>query len=79
MTIKQSIQPLNEIMKYLYSSNLTDNRADPKQPPRQASPATPPQEGNKLVQTLNDHLVRLRLPPLHRRGMTLKLKNEWSS
>ena len=33
MTIKQSIQPLNEIMKYLYSSNLTDNRADPKQQP----------------------------------------------
>ena len=76
MTIKQSIQPLNEIMKYLYSSNLTDNRADPKQPPRQASPATPPQEGNKLVQTLNNHLVRLSLPPPRKRGTTLGLKNE---
>ena len=26
--------------------------AEPPQPPRQASPATPPQEGNVLMQTL---------------------------
>ena len=43
--------------------------ADTPRPPRQASPATPPQEGNCLVQTRHDHPVRLRLPPLHRRGM----------
>ena len=46
MTIRQSTQPLNEIMKFLYNCNLTDNCADPQQPPRQAAPATPPQEGN---------------------------------
>ena len=43
--------------------------AEPQQPPRQAAPATPPQEGNCLLQNLNNHLVRLRLPPLHRRGI----------
>ena len=43
--------------------------ADPPQPPRQAAPDTPPREGNCLVQTLQNHPVRLRLPPLHRRGM----------
>ena len=73
--------------------------ADTRQPPRQASPATPPQEGNGpalylcryeattpsgfachpstggewsgtiLVQIRGNHPVRLRLPPLHRRGM----------
>ena len=73
--------------------------ADMPQPPRQASPATPPQEGNGpplylcrhatttpsgfachpstggewsapiLMQTCHNHPVRLRLPPLHRRGM----------
>ena len=35
--------------------------AELQQPPRQAAPATPPEEGN--------HPVRLRLPPLHRRGI----------
>ena len=57
------------------------------QPPRQAAPATPPQEGmvcsygmlkkyhyapvegNCLVQNHHNHPVRLRLPPLHRRGI----------
>ena len=73
--------------------------AEPQQPPRQAAPATPPQEGNGpalylcrtptttpsgcachpstggewsdtiLVQIRGNHPVRLRLPPLHRRGM----------
>ena len=43
--------------------------ADTTQPPRQAAPATPPQEGNCLVQTRYNHPVRLRLPPLHRRGI----------
>ena len=73
--------------------------ADTTQPPRQAAPATPPQEGNgpvlcwcrydattpsgcachpstggewsgtMLVQIRCDHPVRLRLPPLQRRGM----------
>ena len=38
-------------------------------PPRQAAPATPPQEGNCLVQVRQHHPVRLRLPPLHRRGI----------
>ena len=54
-------------------------------PPRQAAPATPPQEGNVLHNTTpsgfachpstgeectsQHHPVRLRLPPLHRRGM----------
>ena len=72
---------------------------DTKQPPRQAAPATPPQEGNGLalylyryeatapsgfachpstggewsgtilIQIRSNHPVRLRLPPLHRRGM----------
>ena len=72
---------------------------DMTQPPRQAAPATPPQEGNGpapylhrhdtttpsgcachpstggewsgtiLIQTRQHHPVRLRLPPLHRRGM----------
>ena len=72
---------------------------DTPRPPRQATPATPPQEGNVptlyltdtprpprqatpatpstggecsdtiLIQTRHDHPVRLRLPPLHRRGM----------
>ena len=43
--------------------------ADTRQPPRQAAPATPPQEGNCRVQTRGNHPVRLRLPPLHRRGI----------
>ena len=43
--------------------------ADTAQPPRQAAPATPPQEGNVLIQIRGNHPVRLRLPPLHRRGM----------
>ena len=65
--------------------------AEPPQPPRQAAPATPPQEGNCLcrcgtttpsgcachpstggelfVQMRHNHPVRLRLPPLHRRGI----------
>ena len=43
--------------------------ADTTQPPRQAAPATPPQEGNCLVQTRHNYSVRLRLPPLHRRGI----------
>ena len=73
--------------------------ADTRQPPRQAEPDTPPQEGNGLalylcryeattpsgcachpsiggewsgtilVQIRGNHPVRLRLPPLHRRGM----------
>ena len=43
--------------------------ADTEPPPRQASPATPPQEGNCLVQTRHNHPVKLRLPPLHRRGI----------
>ena len=34
--------------------------ADTSQPPRQATPATPPQEGNCLVQTRYNHPVRLR-------------------
>ena len=42
-------------------------------PPRQAAPATPPEEGNGptlyWVQTRCHHPVRLRLPPLQRRGM----------
>ena len=64
-----------------------------KKPPRQASPATPPQEGNCLVGTqkttpsgfachpsaggelpggyAKNHPVRLRLTPLHRRGIAL--------
>ena len=44
-------------------------QADTPQPPRQASPATPPQEGNCLKQTRHNHPVKLRLPPLHRRGI----------
>ena len=40
-----------------------------RQPPRQAAPATPPKEGNCLVQNHHNHPVRLRLPPLHRRGI----------
>ena len=49
---------------------------EPTRPPRQASPATPLQEGNwwhgavEMVQNPHDHLVRLRLPPLHKRGIT---------
>ena len=49
--------------------------AEPTQLPRQASPATPPQEGNwwrgavKMVQNPHNHPVRLRLPPLRRRGI----------
>ena len=72
---------------------------DTPQPPRQATPATPPKEGNGaalylyrhatttpsgyarhpstggewcgtiLIQTRHNHPVRLRLPPLQRRGM----------
>ena len=45
--------------------------ADTRQPPRQASPATPPQEGNCSVQIRGNHPVRLRLPPLHRRGIVI--------
>ena len=41
------------------------------QPPRQALLATPPQEGNCLVQTRHNRPVRLRLPPLQRRGIPL--------
>ena len=44
--------------------------ADTRPPPRQAAPATPPQEGNCRVQTRGHHPVRLRLPPLHRRGIS---------
>ena len=44
-----------------------------QKPPRQAAPATPPKEGNglalQLVQIQGNHPVRLRLPPLHRRGI----------
>ena len=50
---------------------------EPTQPPRQASLATPPQEGNCpstggnwLVQNPHNHPVKLRLPPLHRRGVS---------
>ena len=44
-------------------------RADTMQAPRQAAPATPPQEGNCQEQIRGNHPVRLRLPPLHRRGI----------
>ena len=40
-------------------------------PPRQAELDTPPQEGNCLVQIRGHYPVRLRLPPLHRRGIAL--------
>ena len=43
--------------------------ADTTQPPRRASPATPPQEGNCSVQIRHNHPVGLRPPPLHRRGI----------
>ena len=35
--------------------------AEPPQPPRQASPATPPEEGNVLMQTLfqQSHIITL--------------------
>ena len=40
-------------------------------PPRQAAPATPPVEGEcfDLFPSWGHHPVRLRLPPLRRRGM----------
>ena len=38
-------------------------------PPRQAEPATPPQEGNYFVQIRGHHPVRRSLTPLHRRGI----------
>ena len=44
--------------------------AEPTQPPRQASPATPPKEGNWLVQNPHDHPVKRSLTPLHRRGIS---------
>ena len=51
--------------------------AEPTQPPRQAEPDTPPkegnclppQEGNCLLQIRCHHPVKLRLPPLRRRGI----------
>ena len=51
--------------------------ADTGPPPRQASPATPPQEGNCLVQIRGHHPVRLRLPPLHRRGIIRRYDMGW--
>ena len=45
--------------------------ADTGPPPRQASLDTPPQEGNCPVQIPGHHPVKLRLPPLHRRGIAL--------
>ena len=49
---------------------------EPTQPPRQAAPATPPQEGNCRsglgnwkAQAVVHHPVGLRPPPLQRRGM----------
>ena len=50
--------------------------ADTIQPPRRASHATPPQEGNCRVQTRYNHPVRLRLPPLHRRGIATSTGGE---
>ena len=43
--------------------------ADTTQPPRRASPATSPQEGNCSVQIRHNHPAGLRPPPLHRRGI----------
>ena len=43
--------------------------AEPTRPPRQAELDTPPREGNWLVQNPRNHPVRLRPPPLRRRGI----------
>ena len=51
--------------------------AELQQPPRQAAPATPPQEGNCRVQNFNNHPVRLRLPPLQRRGIAASTGGEY--